>query len=436
MSPFADTEALLQKRLGELRTQCLRGSENALMTLVFSGTLCAKLLAEQLIQEESKGNAAIEGAAAATAKGWPISFPALDDGRTNRVVEQLPNGLKQSLKINRSDLKATGRHTGEHQELDTFLEHSLKHEGVVLSTDKKGSALGSIMGALIVLHRECAKGNIEVASVVADFGVRISELLEELMSLPEESKTAKALLITARKVSEWPIHLRHRENLKELQLRVPDCLGMDLGFRINKRPGTRADRDLSSSARSGFAFGYFKDLETARKLAQKYDSPDKAHYSRLIEQAKAASEVLFDRDYQKKRNHVVPKINAALPTDLLSLAQTPMEDVPPEYQVIAAITRKLLDVVPFGTHPMWTELRELPDLSGETLQRWIETAMSLAEIRCKGNWAGGEWPPKISKAVKKRLIATGAKDENYLFKEVIGLWMQQGFHNLCDNPEG
>ncbi len=79
MSPLADTEALLQKRLGELKTQCLRGSEDALMMLVFSGTLCAKLLAEQLIQEESKGNAAIEGAAT-TAKGWPISFPALDDG--------------------------------------------------------------------------------------------------------------------------------------------------------------------------------------------------------------------------------------------------------------------------------------------------------------------------------------------------------------------
>ncbi len=209
------------------------------------------------------------------------------------------------------------------------------------------------MGALIVFHRECIEGTIEAASVVADFGVRISELLEELKSLPEESKTVKALLITARKVSEWPIHLRHRENLKGLQLRVPDCLGMDLGFRINKRLGTRADRDLSSSARSGFAFGYFKDLETARKLAQKYESPDKAHYSRLIEQAKAASEVLFDSDYQKKRSHVLPKINSALPADLLGLAQIPIADVPLGYQDIAAITKRLLDVIPFGTHPMW-----------------------------------------------------------------------------------
>lgn len=434
MSPLANTEALLQKRLGELKTQCLRGSEGAPVTLVFSGNLCAKLLSELLLQHKTKGSAAVEHAAR-TAKAWPISYPSLDDGRNNRIREQLPDGLKGSLKISRSYLKATGRQSDEHQEVETFLQHSLTHKSHFESGGKKRSELASIMGALIVLHRDCVRGNGDAASIVADFGVRISELLKELLNSSGDSKIEGAIRTTSRQASEWPIHLGHKENLKQLHLRVPDDLGRDLGFRICKKSGTRADRDLSKDARSGFAFAYFKDLDTARKLAREYESPDDAHYSRLIKQGNAALQVLSDSNYKKKRSHVLPKINAALPADLLGLAQIPIADVPLGYQDIAAITKRLLNVVPFGTHPMWAELRELPNLSQDSLQCWINTAMRLAEIRCKGNWAKGEWPPMIAEAAMKRLIASGAKDEDYLYKEVVGLWLKQGFHSFVNDSD-
>lgn len=223
MNSLNETEELLRSQFEELKKECLKGSDKAITTLVFSGARCAELLAEQLLQGSSSGKTAVEEASK-VANAWPISYPALDDGRTNRIEEQLPFGLKEGLKISRSYLTATGRRAIEYQEVDTFLDHALKHEDLVRFRENERFELASIMGALIVLHRECIKGNCYAAAVVAKFGVQVSELLEDLLGDPDGSKIGKALQAAARKAPEWPISLRHKEDLKQLRQRVPRCL--------------------------------------------------------------------------------------------------------------------------------------------------------------------------------------------------------------------
>ena len=434
MTSVVEAEALLLSRYEELKTNCLQGSREALMTMAVSSTRCAKLLTEQLVQASSNGKTAVEEASK-TAKSWPISFPALDDGRTNRILEQLPVGLKKSLKINRSYLNATGRHISEHQDENTFLMHALKHEAPFFCDGTNQSKSADVMVPLIILHRKCRKGDINAASIVAEFGVRASELLEELQASTVGSEIRHSLQAVAEELPEWPIHLRHKEDLTELKRRVPKDLGKGLGFRITKRQGTRSDRDFTSDARGGFAFGYFKDLETARKLAREYVDPHEAHYLGLIAQGDAAAEILFNSDYLKLMPEVLQSILADLPADLLKYVQKPMAEIPLEHRDLAVITKKLSNVVPAGTHQMWIQLRDLPDLSQESLQLWIDTAIRLAEIRCQGNWASGEWPPKIAEAAENRLIQTGVTDENYLYKEAVKLWLKQGFHSFVNDSD-
>ena len=431
MKALHKAEDLLRLRFDEMERKCLEGSEESIIRAAFCGTLCCRLLVEQLHIDGSEGMTAVEDVAK-VADGWPISYPALDDGRTNRIAEQLPKGLKQRLKIGRSYLKATGHRTGAHQEIEEFLEHARKHDDQS-SVEPAKSELAPIMGALILLHRECIKGNRDAVSIVARFGVRVCVMLESLLEHPTKSKVGKSLRSASDRIAEWPLHLRHKEDLMQLKLRVPDNLGKKLGFRITKKTGTKADRDLSCDARSGFALSYFRDLEEARELARKYEDPFTAQMGELINQAAAAAKVLFDPNYQEMRSHVVPKIIKQLPKDLIGLAEKPLSETPPEMHDIAAITKKLLNVVPLGTEQMWNELKELPGLTPKSLKVWIAHAKKLAKLRCKSVWENGEWPPGITTAVENRTATSGAKNQNKLFQEAVGLWLEQGFANIVSD---
>jgi len=258
-------------------------------------------------------------------------------------------------------------------------------------------------------------------------------MLESLLEHPTKSKVGKSLRSASDRIAEWPLHLRHKEDLMLLKLRVPDDLGKKLGFRITKKTGTKADRDLSSDARTGFALSYFRDLEEARELARKYEDPFTAQMGELINQAAAAAKVLFDPNYQEMRSHVVPKIIKQLPKDLMGLAENPLSETPPEMHDIAAITKKLLNVVPLGTEQMWNELKELPGLTPKSLKVWIAHAKKLAKLRCKSVWENGEWPPGITTAVENRTATSGAKNQNKLFQEAVGLWLEQGFANIVSD---
>ena len=159
MNSLSETDNFLRSQFEKLQKESRRGSVESMVTLAFSGARCAELLTELLISGNQSYEETIERAAE-VAQAWPILYPALDDGRTNRLAEQIPRGLKRSLKITRSSLKATGRRVGDHPEVSTFLDHALRHENLVPFGNNGSFELASIMGALIVLHKECVKGNI------------------------------------------------------------------------------------------------------------------------------------------------------------------------------------------------------------------------------------------------------------------------------------
>ena len=428
MNSLSKTEDFLRSQFEKLQKECRRGSVESMVTLAFSGARCAELLTELLNSENQSYGKTVESAAE-VAQAWPILYPALDDGRTNRIVEQIPKGLKRSLKIGRSYLKATGRRVDDHPEVSTFLEHALRHENLVRFGNDGSFELASIMGALIVLHRECVKGNSNAATVVAMFGVRISELLEDLLDYPLESNIGKALKSAARKVPEWPIRLGHKTDLKELCQLVPDSLGRGMGFRINKEIGTLSDRDFDPETRLGFAFTYFQDMDRARDLAQRYDNRRAALAWELARQGRAAYAVLFNKHYQMARPRVVPTIVNMLPDNFWHHAGNPIANAPSSLRQIVEITKKLLDVVPSGTSTIWHQLRDLPDFQNENVDVWWQTAMLLARIRCRGRWEQGAWPTGIRNAAERRNLKTEPGKESF-YERAVGRWIRQGFLEL------
>lgn len=429
MNSLSETDNFLRSQFEKLQKESRRGSVESMVTLAFSGARCAELLTELLISGNQSYEETIERAAE-VAQAWPISYPALDDGRTNRLAEQIPRGLKRSLKITRSSLKATGRRVGDHPEVSTFLDHALRHENLVPFGNNGSFELASIMGALIVLHKECVKGNSNAATVVAMFGVRISKFLEDLLDYRLESNIRKALRSAAMKVQEWPIRLGHKTDLKQLRQLVPKGLGKGMGFRIYKEPGTLGDRDFDPETRLGFAFTYLQDMERTRDLAQRYDSRRAALAWELARQGRAAYAVLFNKHYQMARPHAVTNIVSMLIGNFRQHAGSPIAMAPPHFKEIVGIIKKLLDVVPSGTGTIWHQLRDLPDFQNENVDVWWQNAMLLAHIRCRGEWEQGAWPDGIRSAAKQLVLAgSGAK---YCYKETVGLWIRDGFLGLAD----
>lgn len=429
MNILDQTAAHIETQIVAWEKKCWKVESKAAINLAFCGARCAEMLTE-LYQsgENSPGKMAVEGAAK-QATAWPVAYPALADGRTNRIAEQVPAGLKDSLKFSTRVLRATGRRVEERPGVKTFLEHAMQHENLVRNESSKHSGLASIMGALIVLHRQCLKGSDPAAAIVAAVGVRCSKLLSELLDYPENSKQRKAAEAAALVSPEWPVSIQTRKDLHDINQSVPRCLGQGLGFCISKESGTKADRDFDPETRFGFAFTYFQDLMRARDLALRYDSHGAALAWELARQCRAAGSVLFDRQYLKSRFHVVPKVIDQLPESFWKYAANGISQIPAGCKEIVAITKKLLDVVPAGTSGIWRRLGELPDFNRDNLDTWVKAGVLLAQMRCGGKWANGPWPQILKDAANKR-----AKfDADSSHETAVRDWLSYGFDRLVDD---
>ncbi len=254
-------EAILEKSFATLQAECQVGSNKAARAMANSGARCAELLAELLqLDDGSPGKVAVENAAK-KAQAWLISYPALDDGRPNRIADQIPAGLKVSLKISTRALRATGKPRPERPGVKTFLEEGIDQldESVGIGIQSI-LAKGAIMGALIMLRRECAKGDVQAVLIVANAGVKFADFLAEMNGSPRGSVEKLVVTSAARECPEWPVALCYRSNLGLIHRLVPPMLGRGSAIRIKKYPGTKADRFFNIDSRVGFANHFLEEL--------------------------------------------------------------------------------------------------------------------------------------------------------------------------------
>ena len=401
-------EAILEKSFATLQAECQVGSNKAARAMANSGARCAELLAELLqLDDGSPGKVAVENAAK-KAQAWLISYPALDDGRPNRIADQIPAGLKVSLKISTRALRATGKPRPERPGVKTFLEEGIDQldESVGIGIQSI-LAKGAIMGALIMLRRECAKGDVQAVLIVANAGVKFADFLAEMNGSPRGSVEKLVVTSAARECPEWPVALCYRSNLGLIHRLVPPMLGRGSAIRIKKYPGTKADRFFNIDSRVGFANHFLEELQEGRRLARKYDDGDTANLLEMIERSKIAHSAIGKKGFQ-----IDPKIYSSVHRDTL------------DELILAQGT-----LVPCGYEKNWKEWKHLPIFSEKNLERWIVAALNLADAICDGKWDQYPWPSSLISEGKQRQKNTGAKLATGC-KAAVKSWINEGFENL------
>jgi hypothetical protein len=410
MNDLALNGGVIEAELRILASLCKKGDCSAAGAVAFCGARCAELLHElQNLPDLQPGKEAVEMAARRSSE-WPIAFPSVEDGRTNRIQEQAPAMLGVDLGIRLKKLPGTGRRQEKRPGVRTFLEDALQQPDRGFITNGSERSKAAIMASLIALDRFCKAGEHEAASMVATLGVRFADLLFGFMQSRNATPERRALNAAARLAPEWPVVFRAREGgrANKIEDQVPSMLGEGMGFRTNKHAGTKADRDFDSGARVGFASEYRDLLDRGRRLAEKYQNWNAAHFGEILGQAIAAGSVLRQPGFK---------------LDLSKIRET-------DPATVELIGNDLISVVPGELKGIWRSLSKLPDFKKNTVEIWTRAAMELAKAQCGGDWVNGPWPDKLKSDAVVRM------DENcsdkYAFREAVELWMKYGFSQLVD----
>lgn len=410
MSDLQQNRAIIIAEIGVLAERCRKGDHVAACVVAFCGARCSQVLVET-ISESPLGKRAIEKAASLSAK-WPIAYPALEDGRTNRIKEQVPLMLGKDLGLRVNAPKGTGKHRSAPPEVRTFLEESLHQVGPDGKNYGSQSSRAAIMAALIALFHRCKTGDSEAASSVAECGVLFSELLADLLRLPRSSEGRKAAESAAREAPEWPTVFgatkKGTHYLSEVS--TPSMLGQGLEFRIEKHEGTKSDREFDEDQRVGFAFKYFMQLKRGRHLARIYKNPRIAFWWELARQGHAAWLILSRRGFRP---------------DFVKMSKV-------DAATIREITNSLWEVVPRGLGDIWEILPQLPALDSRTVEIWTHAAMALAKAKCGGDWVNGPWPQSVKSDALSRCFYEPRANPEGAYEEAVGLWMKYGFLKLAD----
>ncbi len=397
---LAEIEALAQL--------CRNGDSVAASVVAFCGARCSQLLVE-VKAESSLGKGAVEKAAQHASK-WPIAYPALEDGRTNRIKEQVPLMLGRSLGLRVNKPKGTGMERSVRPGVRSLLEEALHQVAPDGKNHESQSNRAAIMASLINLFRRCNRGDSDAASIVAGCGVLFAELLADLLQSPRTSPGRKAAEEAARDAPEWPTAFQATRKGTHYVSEVctPSMLGASLEFRINKHEGTKSDRELGEDQRVGFAFMYFEQLKRGRHLAKIYDTPRTAFWWELARQGHAAALVLRQPNFRLDTSNFKHVKVAA----------------------VRGIISELLGVVPHGLSKIWPILPILPGFDSKTTGVWIRSAVALAEAKCGGNWAKGPWPANLKTDAATRMSEGSGESPAHL--EAVQLWMEYGFLKLAD----
>ena len=415
MKDLLRIKSTLDAEIQDLRLQCRAGDHVAAGVVAYCGARCSQLLVE-VSSKDSLGKQTVCDAAEQATR-WPIAYPALDDGRTNRIKQQVPIMLGRRLKLRVNKPKGTGMDRTVHPEVRTFLEEALRNVGPDGRNHGSQSNRASIMAALIVLFRMCIEGNCDAVGLVAECGVELSELLTEHLLRPSESSLERmAVEEAARNAPEWPtvFYATKKGTHYFSSVRTPPMLGARLGFEIKKPNGTKSDREFGEDRRVGFALTYLDQLRRGRHLAKIYRTPRNAFWWELARQGHAAWLVLLQLGWSRLNFFEMVRVDVAIKH---------------------GITNSLLEVVPLGLGKIWKTLPHLPDFGRNTVEVWTNAAMAFAEAKCGGDWADGPWPENLKTDAEARVLNEGT-GEVAAYEEAVGLWMTYGFQQLARAKKG
>lgn len=405
-------ERMLGNGFAALQTECRMGVTKGARAIAYSGVRCAELLSEVLHSGNRPDSGNVIEEAAKRASAWLIAYPALDDGRTNRLAYQLPQGLKVSLKISARSLRATKKFRNDHPGVKTFLEEGVEHlDGPVGSGVRRMFGIGAIKGALIMLHRECRMGDVNAALIVAKAGVAFADFLAARLENPDNSKEFRAIMDAAPECSEWPVALRAGSRIDQLDQLIPPKLGQDSPIRIRKRRGTKPDRIFDAMSRVGLANYFLDELQRGRRLAREYDDGDTANLLEIIKRRGVAESVLGHDGFQRS-----PEILASLDRNTLD-----------------ELILETGTIVPCGYEELWQEWKRLPDFNRKNLEKWLTAAMNLAHAICDGDWDSGPWPPSLKTVAENRTKATGQGIDTSC-QEMLRRSLRDGFEMLLIEP--
>jgi hypothetical protein len=267
----------------------------------------------------------------------------------------------------------------------------------------------AIYAGLLNLRKWATEGDADAATMLADCALTCIEYLAALGQLPVDSPANVALTKAASISDSWPISFPAIEDQRKAKLesQVPVMLGIDQSYRTRKNVGTRTDRNFDIASRTGFAYGFYQDLEQSRRLTNTYETFMECHWGETLRQANRASAIL-----SQKHLHLD---QAAFGT-----GNTP--------EAISEFER-LSRVTPRGLGACWDLVSELADFSATSLPYWINAAIRFAEFRCGKNWPTGEWPKKLKEDADARSSNQGVSLE-YAYQETVGLWLTKGFNSL------
>lgn len=412
MSVLGLAEKMLEKGFASLQTECRMGVGKGARAIAYSGVRCAELLSELLhsINDPVRRNAVED--AARKAPAWLIAYPALDDGRTNRIASQLPEGLKISLKISARPLRATKKFRNERPGVKTFLAEGIDHLNESTGSGvRRMFGMGAVKAALIMLHRECTKGDANAVLLVAKAGVEFADFLAAMLESSVNSKEFRAVMSAAPECPEWPVALRAGSRIDRLDEMIPSTLGQDSPIRIRKHSGTKPDRIFDAISRVGLANYFLDELQRGRRLAREYTDGDTANLLELISQGRVAKSVLGQDGFERH-----PAIFASVDRNTLE-----------------ALILETGTIVPRGYEELWQDWRRLPDFNRKNLEEWLTAAMKLAHATCEGKWADGPWPPSLKTVAENRTQATGQGIE-VSYQEMLRRSLRDGFEMLLIEP--
>lgn len=268
----------------------------------------------------------------------------------------------------------------------------------------------AIMASLINLNKACENGDELAAKLILDCGLIISDMLYDGVHVTDaDSPVRRAFDAAARNSMRWPVSCPAFEDqrLRIIKAQIPSNLGKDVQLRLSKNEGTKADRDLQKQSRVGFALTFHRDLDVGRQLFKKY--PDhtiaEVYLWELVDQGIRAGQILHQ-----------PHLNLG-----------PIETDATTHN---AIVNSLTIVTPPGLEAVWERMRELPDLTPETVDVWVGFAMDMAEARCEGDWPRGIWPHKLVGDADSRVSAV-AIDDVKATKEAVKNWLLYGFKAIA-----
>ena len=412
MSVLGIAEIMLEKGFASLQTECRMGVGKGARAMAYSGVRCAELLSELLHSSNIPNCRKVVEDAARKAPAWLIAYPALDDGRTNRIARQLPEGLKISLKISARPLRATKKFRNERPGVKTFLEEGIDHLNESTGSGvRRMFGMGAVKGALIMLHRECMKGDVNAVLLVAKAGVKFADFLAEKLESSDNSKEFRAVMSAAPECPEWPVALRVGSRIDQLDLVIPSTLGQDSPIRIRKHSGTKPDRIFDAISRVGLANYFLDELQRGRRLAREYEDGDTANMLELINQGRVAKSVLGQDGFQRH------------PAIFVSVDRNTLD----------ALILETGTIVPRGYEELWQDWKRLPDFNRKNLEKWLTAAMKLAHATCEGKWVDGPWPSSLKTVAENRTKATGQGIE-VSYQEMLRRSLRDGFEMLLIEP--